>query len=188
MTPDEFGKALEQTLQDYRLSRSEKRAISELITDVGDDDQKLALFRNQVFEKAREAAPPDPQTRAVIDWLEDIMKVLQPMTPQSTTAEDRAEAHFSPDANALERVQSFLRQAKQSLDICVFTITDDRLTLAILDAHRKGVKVRIITDDEKSEDLGSDIADLCEQAFRCGWTTRPITCITSSRLPTVVAY
>ena len=39
----------------------------------------------------------------------------------------------------------------------VFTITDDRLSSAILDAHRRKVKVQIISDDDKSGDRGSDI-------------------------------
>jgi phosphatidylserine/phosphatidylglycerophosphate/cardiolipin synthase-like enzyme len=39
----------------------------------------------------------------------------------------------------------------------VFTITDDELTDAVLDAHRRGVKVRVITDNDKANDLGSDV-------------------------------
>jgi phosphatidylserine/phosphatidylglycerophosphate/cardiolipin synthase-like enzyme len=42
----------------------------------------------------------------------------------------------------------------------VFTITDDRIADAILDAHRRGVAVRILTDNEKAFDLGSDIERL----------------------------
>ena len=38
------------------------------------------------------------------------------------------------------------------------TITDDRLTSAILEAHARSVRIRIITDDDKSADLGSDAA------------------------------
>ena len=44
------------------------------------------------------------------------------------------------------------------VDLCVFTITDDRLTSAILEAHHRGVRIRIITDDDKAADLGSDAA------------------------------
>ncbi len=160
MTPEEFGLALEKTLEDYRLSRSEKRALSELVESVGTDETQLALFRNQVFDKAREALPPDPQSRAVVDWLEAVMKVLQPIRPSTSSAQDRMEAHFSPSDYAVQRLVSFLTFAKTSLDICVFTITDNRLSGAILEAHQRGVAVRIITDDEKSGDLGSDIQEL----------------------------
>ena len=45
----------------------------------------------------------------------------------------------------------------------MFTSTDNRISGAILECHRRGVKLRIITDDDKSEDRGSDIERL-EQA------------------------
>ncbi len=43
------------------------------------------------------------------------------------------------------------------MDICVFTISDDQITAAILGAYKRGVKVRIISDNDKSGDRGSDI-------------------------------
>jgi cardiolipin hydrolase len=46
------------------------------------------------------------------------------------------------------------------VDVCVFTITDDTISRAIYDAHRRGVAIRILTDDDKSGDLGSDVVDL----------------------------
>jgi phosphatidylserine/phosphatidylglycerophosphate/cardiolipin synthase-like enzyme len=51
-----------------------------------------------------------------------------------------------------------LEGAVVAADICVFTITDDRIADAILEAHRRGVRVRILTDDCKTADPGSDIA------------------------------
>jgi mitochondrial cardiolipin hydrolase len=41
--------------------------------------------------------------------------------------------------------------------VCVFTITDDRLADALLAAHRRGVAIRVLTDNDKAHDLGSDI-------------------------------
>jgi phosphatidylserine/phosphatidylglycerophosphate/cardiolipin synthase-like enzyme len=55
-----------------------------------------------------------------------------------------------------------LSGARRSVEICVFAITDDRLSSAILDAHRRGVKIRVITDDEKATDLGADAKRLAE--------------------------
>jgi phosphatidylserine/phosphatidylglycerophosphate/cardiolipin synthase-like enzyme len=42
----------------------------------------------------------------------------------------------------------------------VFTITDDSIKDAIVAAHRRKVSIRIISDNEKAEDLGSDIDQL----------------------------
>ena len=35
------------------------------------------------------------------------------------------------------------------MDICVFTITCDEITAAVLGAHKRGVRVRIITDNDQ---------------------------------------
>ncbi|WP_052374682.1 phospholipase D-like domain-containing protein [Chondromyces apiculatus] len=77
----------------------------------------------------------------------------------------RAEAHvaevaFSPGEACLEMIRSRLEGARRTLDVCVFTITDDRIAEAILDAHRRGVAVRVITDNDKSLDEGSDVGRL----------------------------
>jgi len=45
----------------------------------------------------------------------------------------------------------------KTLDICVFTITNDKIAQSILECKDRGIKIRIITDDVKSTELGSDI-------------------------------
>ena len=49
---------------------------------------------------------------------------------------------------------------QRSLDVCVFTISADELANELLAAHRRGVAVRIITDDSCELNGGSDIARL----------------------------
>ena len=61
---------------------------------------------------------------------------------------------------SLGRLIDLIRGCRQALDICVFSITHDRLAQAILDVHRRGVPVRLLTDVEKTQDRGSDILDL----------------------------
>lgn len=67
---------------------------------------------------------------------------------------------FSPGTEILETIADLLKEAQHTLDICIFTITDDRLATDIRDCHHRGIKVRIITDDEKLYDNGSTINDL----------------------------
>ncbi|MGB0583387.1 MAG: phospholipase D-like domain-containing protein, partial [Limisphaerales bacterium] len=71
-----------------------------------------------------------------------------------------AKLFFSPGNKCLKAITGLLGLAKQRVDICVFTITDNRITDAILRAHQRGVKVRIISDNDKAHDAGSDISRL----------------------------
>lgn len=73
---------------------------------------------------------------------------------------DIAEAWFSPFQDCVRRIEQLFVQAQQQVDICVFTITDNRLSDAILTAHRRGITIRIISDNDKAFDRGSDIERL----------------------------
>ncbi|KAF5835208.1 hypothetical protein DUNSADRAFT_7750 [Dunaliella salina] len=63
-------------------------------------------------------------------------------------------------ATSLSRMLDFLRSAQRSLDICVFTITCDEIADVLFDAHKRGVQVRIISDDDQMASNGSDVARL----------------------------
>jgi mitochondrial cardiolipin hydrolase len=69
-------------------------------------------------------------------------------------------AYFSPGDGCLNAILSGIQSVRSSLKICVFTISDDRITQAIRQAHRRGIQVRILTDNEKLFDRGSDIREL----------------------------
>jgi mitochondrial cardiolipin hydrolase len=100
----------------------------------------------------------------VIDWLEDVVQAIrEPGEAAAGHGHGLAEAHFSPGDDCRQAIVQLLRHASRTADICVFTITDDRLAVEILDAHRRGVQVRIIADNSKADDLGSDVGRL-EQA------------------------
>src|SRR6185369_692047 len=66
-------------------------------------------------------------------------------------------ACFSPGDACLTAILRELERTRKTADICVFTITDDRIARAIIGAHERRVAVRIITDNDKQYDGGSDI-------------------------------
>jgi len=158
MKPDEVDGILAATLEDHRLSRGEKHALEELLASDDIHSEQLAFFRHRAFALAREKLPTHV-SRQVLDWLEGVNKILLPPTPKRTS---RAEVFFSPGPGCLEAINRQLRESKKNVDICVFTITDDRLAKAILDAHRRGVKLRVVTDDDKAYDRGSDVFELAD--------------------------
>ncbi len=149
------------TLEDRRLSRSERRAFRQLLEPLMGDRDSLDRIRTLAFEIARETIV-DPPSGEVLPWLEDVVRTLAFQEPKSTLVE---EAYFSPDPACVAKILELFRTAKRTADVCVFTITDDRIAAAMVEAHRRGVEVRVISDDEKRHDPGSDIDGLASQGI-----------------------
>ena len=71
--------------------------------------------------------------------------------------------YFSPGMDCLNAIIDSINNAQNSLRICVFTISDNRIVSAIEAAKRRGVDIKIITDNDKRFDRGSDIIYLNEK-------------------------
>lgn len=56
----------------------------------------------------------------------------------------------------VKRLQSYIKLAKKSIDLCIFSFTNDDLANEVKAAHQRGVKVRIVTDDEAMKGKGAD--------------------------------
>ena len=153
MTPQQMQALISQAFTLQPLSRAEKASIAEQISAGAPDTAALSVLRSHIFRQA-ETAINAQNTSEMLRWLEDMMRLLERFDEAKSGG--TVEAWFSPRADCPGRIRSFLAQAKSTVDICVFTITDDRLTSAVLEAHARGVKIRIITDNDKAADLGSD--------------------------------
>ena len=79
----------------------------------------------------------------------------------------KASSYFSPGKDCLNRICRFISETRQRIDICVFTITDNRITRKIEEALTKGIHIRIISDNTKSEDRGSDLDRLRGSGIEC---------------------
>jgi phosphatidylserine/phosphatidylglycerophosphate/cardiolipin synthase-like enzyme len=144
---------LRGTLADFRLSRGERSVLVNLVEKLANDEQQLGLLRSRAFAIAGEKLV-DPTALSVLQWLEEAVKAFQPREPQAKVED---EVLFTPGDDCPRRIGSILSHARRSMEICVFTITDDRISDEILEAHRRGVKIRIVTDNDKANDLGSDV-------------------------------
>lgn len=156
MANQELVDALKSTLEDYRLSRGEKNALKALFKKSVHSDNDLAFLRSQVFEIARNELI-SPQSKEILEWLEDVVKL---MVSPPETSKLSSHAVFSTQEDCAQYLQGIISSCRKSIDVCVFTITDDRITNALIDAHHRKIKIRIISDDEKAYDAGSDIRKL----------------------------
>lgn len=73
------------------------------------------------------------------------------------------EVLFSPGQDIPENLGFYLSQAKRSIDICVYTISDEKLARCLIAMHKRGIKVRIITDNHKMQDAGSQIKAMARE-------------------------
>ena len=145
---------LSRTLADRHLSRAERQALRASLASP-DFAAGRDTVRRRAFELAREALA-NPEDRTVLEWLEDVDKVLRG-GDEPAAKPSLAEVYFSPGEDCPRVIARLLGGARRTVEVCVFTITDDRLAGAVLEAHRRGVAVRVITDDDKAGDLGSDV-------------------------------
>ena len=158
MDTQELDRALLATLEDGRLSRTERQALLALLHETPLDASKRAQLRARAFALAKERLA-DAGARTLLEWVEDFVKLLAQLDANAP-ATSASRGYFSPGEACLTAILGELGHARRTADICVFTITDDRIARAILDMHARQVRVRIITDHDKQYDGGSDIERL----------------------------
>jgi phosphatidylserine/phosphatidylglycerophosphate/cardiolipin synthase-like enzyme len=157
MNTTEFEVLLRKSLNDRPLSRNEARDLKRAFEDGGATDSTRVALRSRAFELAREMLR-DPGAMEVVDWLQAVLGAIGGGREQARPT--LAEALFSPGDACVRRIIGLLGSARSAADICVFTMTDDRISDAVLAAHGRKVKIRVITDNEKLHDVGSDILRL----------------------------
>ena len=158
MNQSDIDDILQQSLTDGKLSRAEKSILKAILTNDADTSHQRDLLRNRAFEIAR-LSLLGPDAKKAVDWLEDVTGVLlqaeRPSADQS--GQPISEVHFSPGDDCRLRIQELLREVRATVEICVFTMTDDRITEAVIAAAARGVKIRTISDNDKAFDPGSDM-------------------------------
>ncbi len=155
---EEIINQLKLSIEDEIFSRSEKKSIKTLIGEHPLDVDQLNFLRSKIYEIANEKATPDNYT-FILEWIKNANSALLPKNTE------KADAYFSPGDACRNIIINQIMYATNKIYICVFTISDDRITSAILDSHKRGKEVRIITDNDKSLDLGSDIARLAKEGI-----------------------
>lgn len=172
MDTDTWRSMLERTLEDGRLSRSEAQALAAwLADDVPDDDARQRL-RSEVFRLAR-AHATSGGVDGLLLWAERVTTRLDAVRAPAARAVGPTQAFFGPGPDCLGALLAAWRAVRHAADLCVFTITDDRIREAIEAAVRRRVRVRLVTDDGKRDDLGSDVVQLARAGVEVVFDDEP---------------
>lgn len=121
------------------------------------DRAERGALKSRLFTEAKRLCVGGDEFRA-IRWLETTFEQIE---RYSFRLHD---VLFSPGQDIPENIAFYMSQAKKSIDLCVFTISDDVLSGCLKGLHERGVKVRVITDNNKMSDSGSQVKELA----RCG--------------------
>ncbi len=159
MHRDEILRAFLTTLEDRKVSRSERKALGALLADDPPTDHDADVIEAQLFE-AVIARLQNDDDRELVHALRVALGKLRRSGKPSGPPTRATRVWFGPGDPMSETLTTLIAAARQSLDVAVFTITDDRVSRELIAAHERGVRVRILTDDDKSGDRGSDAVRL----------------------------
>jgi phosphatidylserine/phosphatidylglycerophosphate/cardiolipin synthase-like enzyme len=155
---DEIVEHLKQSLEDDFFSKSERKSLKSMMAEKPLDDHQLTFIRSKIYELANEKVTPE-NYRFILEWIKNATSAMVSQ-PTSTS-----ETYFSPGDACRNAIINQIRMSVNYLQICVFTISDDPISEAIATAHKRGIDIKIITDNDKSHDEGSDIARLAKQGI-----------------------
>ena len=164
---DEILKYLRETIADEYFSKAEKRSLKELIARFRPDKHQQNVICSKIYELANEYVRDD-NYRFILEWVKGAVSSLQDNEPVNNSC-----AFFSPGDACRNMIIKHITQAVSRVQICVFTISDDAISNAIITSHKRGVDIRIITDNDKSEDEGSDIERFARHGISVKMDTTP---------------
>lgn len=119
-----------------KLNRVERRELRDLL-----------FHQARLLEQSNDGG-------SVIFWLQNCFDTIEKHTFRLH------KVYFSPGFDIMDNLCDLIAESHEKVELCVFTITDSRLSEKIIDRFHHGVQFRIVTDDQKIYDHGSEIMSL----------------------------
>jgi phosphatidylserine/phosphatidylglycerophosphate/cardiolipin synthase-like enzyme len=163
---DKLVSYLESSISDEVFSRNEKKTFKSLVNESMLDQNRLNFLRSKIYELASQKIT-STNHQFILEWLKTANSAL--IFP----AVENTDAFFSPGEACRNTIIRNIETATEKLHICVFTISDDSITNSLLTAHKKGVHIKLITDNDKSFDVGSDVEQLAKAGIAVRMDTTP---------------
>ena len=117
------------------------------------DESLIQASMDHLFKIAHEKMEND-HDKKVLTGLRAMVRELE--TTLYRPNPQYQDAFFFPNMNNVKKMVNYIAKARSSIDLAIFSFTNDDLANEILAAHKRGVAVRIITDDEAMKGKGAD--------------------------------
>ena len=82
--------------------------------------------------------------------------------PKTVKTHKKSKALFFPSEYAHNKLLKKLKTAKEYCWVCIYCLTNDKISAILWELKEKGVDVRVITDDETATNKGSDLKPLAQ--------------------------
>jgi len=152
---------LKNTFEKQIVDKESKKALKKLLSGKNLKQEDLNYLSHKAFELIKEQTGGSVN-QFYLDWLEDILNIINVFRVSENNNEIVC---FSPQNHCSETIREFLNKAENSIQICVFTISDNSITKQIVQCFERGIKIRLITDNDKQYDRGSDIGYLHDKGL-----------------------
>ncbi|MGB0883729.1 MAG: phospholipase D-like domain-containing protein [Flavobacteriales bacterium] len=143
-----FISILKPMSSSYKTQKWERKKWLEFT----ETERPINFEKNEVldwFSEYLEEQPEEAQAESVLKTANFIHQFFEA---------EQNKVCFSPGEACRELIINQIKQAKEQIYICVFTLSDNQISDALLDVYEsKSIDIKIITDDDKSYDRGSDI-------------------------------
>jgi phosphatidylserine/phosphatidylglycerophosphate/cardiolipin synthase-like enzyme len=123
-------------------------------------DEHIQSTIDHCFGMAMERFESDHDKEVLVGLRQLVREIEEDLYRPNATYTD---AFFFPNMKNIARVASYIKEAKTSIRLAIFSFTNDDLAKEILAAHERGVNVRLVTDDEAMKGKGAD-AQRCADA------------------------
>lgn len=147
-----------QSFDNKIMSRSESKALSENFKSFKFNKKNVSMLRAKIFDLAL-SKMSKLEDKKIVEWLEESVKLIIKNIPKS---EANHEAYFSPGLDCQQNIIKQIRKAQKDIKLCIFTISDDEIFKELILKHEKGIKITLISDNDKMDDMGSDVQKLID--------------------------
>jgi phosphatidylserine/phosphatidylglycerophosphate/cardiolipin synthase-like enzyme len=146
---------LNQSSKDLKQGEADIQDLSRILGRMGErhNQETIHATIDHIFKMAKDKMENDHDKNVLGGLRQMIGQVELDLYRPQPKFQD---AFFFPNMANVKRMVKYISMAKKSIDLCIFSFTNDDLANEIIAAHKRGVKVRIITDDEAMKGKGAD--------------------------------